>query len=56
MEPLLQKLESQLAALPVPVALGLPRGRRLGPAEAPVQLHFQDWSGLATLAAGQIAA
>lgn len=54
MEPLLQKLESQLAALPVPVALGLPRGRRLGPAEAPVQLHFQDWSGLATLAAGQI--
>jgi len=54
MEPLLQKLESQLAALPVPVALGLPRGRRIGPADAIVRLHFQDWSGLATLAAGQI--
>lgn len=54
MEPLLQKLDTQLAALPVPVALGLPKGRRLGPANAAVQLHFQDWSGLATLAAGQI--
>ncbi|MBE7366687.1 class I SAM-dependent methyltransferase [Ramlibacter pallidus] len=54
MEPLLQKLETQLAALPVPVAIGLPRGRRLGPADAPVRLAFQDWSGLATFAAGQI--
>ena len=54
MEALLQKLESQLAALPVPVALGLPRGRSIGPADAPVRLHFQDWSGLATFAAGQI--
>jgi cyclopropane-fatty-acyl-phospholipid synthase len=54
MEPLLHKLETQLAALPVPVALGLPRGRRIGPADAPVRLEFHDWSGLATLAAGQI--
>lgn len=54
MEPLLKKLDSQLAALPVTVALGLPGGRRLGTADAAVQLHFQDWSGLATLAAGQI--
>ena len=54
MEPLLQKLESQLAALPVTVALGLPGGRRLGPADAAVRLEFKDWSGLATLAAGQI--
>jgi cyclopropane-fatty-acyl-phospholipid synthase len=54
MEPLLQKLEQQLAALPVTVSLGLPGGRRVGPANAAVQLEFQDWSGLATLAAGQI--
>jgi cyclopropane-fatty-acyl-phospholipid synthase len=54
MEPLLQKLESQLAALPVTVALGLPGGRAVGPADAAVRLEFQDWSGLATLAAGQI--
>ena len=54
MEPLLQKLESQLAALPVTVALALPGGRRLGPADAAVRLEFRDWSGLATLAAGQI--
>ena len=54
MEPLLKKLESQLAALPVPVALDLPGGRRFGPAGAAVRLAFKDWSGLATLAAGQI--
>jgi cyclopropane-fatty-acyl-phospholipid synthase len=54
MEPLLQKLDTQLAALPVPVAIGLPRGRRVGPPDAAVRLEFQDWSGLATLAAGQI--
>ena len=54
MEPLLQKLDSQLAGLPVPVALALPGGRRLGPADAGVRLEFRDWSGLATLAAGQI--
>jgi cyclopropane-fatty-acyl-phospholipid synthase len=54
MEPLLKKLESQLATLPVTVALGLPGGRRLGPADAAVRMEFQDWSGLATLAAGQI--
>ena len=54
MEPLLQKLESQLAALPVTVALGLPGKRQVGPADAAVRLEFQDWSGLATLAAGQI--
>jgi cyclopropane-fatty-acyl-phospholipid synthase len=54
MEPLLQKLESQLAALPVTVALRLPGGRSVGPADAAVRLDFRDWSGLATLAAGQI--
>lgn len=54
MEPLLQKLETQLAALPVKVALGLPGGRTLGRPDAALRLEFQDWSGLATLAAGQI--
>ncbi|HEX2543579.1 MAG TPA: class I SAM-dependent methyltransferase [Ramlibacter sp.] len=54
MEPLLRKLETQLAALPVTVAVGLPGGRMVGPPNAAVRLEFQDWSGLATLAAGQI--
>ncbi|MDB5900931.1 MAG: cyclopropane-fatty-acyl-phospholipid synthase (Cyclopropane fatty acid synthase)-like protein [Ramlibacter sp.] len=54
MEPLLQKLEQQLAALPVTVSLSLPGGRQVGPPAAAVRLEFQDWSGLATLAAGQI--
>jgi cyclopropane-fatty-acyl-phospholipid synthase len=54
MEPLLKKLETQLAQLPVTVALELPGGRRIGPADAAVRLAFKDWSGLATLAAGQI--
>lgn len=54
MEPLIQKLEQQLAGLPVTVSIGLPTGREVGPADAAVRLEFQDWSGLATLAAGQI--
>ncbi|MFI4927683.1 MAG: class I SAM-dependent methyltransferase, partial [Burkholderiales bacterium] len=54
MEPLLKKLQSQLADLPVSVSLVLPGQRRLGPADAAVRLEFRDWSGLATLAAGQI--
>jgi len=54
MEPLLQKLEAQLAALPVTVSVSLPGGRRAGSPDAAVRLEFDDWSGLATLAAGQI--
>jgi cyclopropane-fatty-acyl-phospholipid synthase len=54
MEPLLKKLELQLAALPVSVALELPGGQRLGAPDAEVRLTFKDWSALATLAAGQI--
>ncbi|MBA2675710.1 class I SAM-dependent methyltransferase [Ramlibacter sp.] len=54
MEPLLKKIEAQLAGLPVTVTLQLPGGRRVGPADAGVRLGFSDWSGLATLAAGQI--
>jgi cyclopropane-fatty-acyl-phospholipid synthase len=54
MEPLLQKIQAQLSGLPVRVALQLPGGQEVGPADAAVRLAFQDWSGLATLAAGQI--
>lgn len=54
MEPLVQKLEAQLAALPVSVSLQIPGGRRFGAPDAAVRLGFQDWSGMATLAAGQI--
>jgi cyclopropane-fatty-acyl-phospholipid synthase len=54
MEPLLKKLQSQLAELPVSVSLVLPGQSRLGPADAAVRLEFKDWSSVATLAAGQI--
>jgi cyclopropane-fatty-acyl-phospholipid synthase len=54
MDALLQKIEKQLAALPVTVALTLPGDRRVGPADAAVRIKFHDWSCVATLAAGQI--
>jgi len=54
MQTLIRRVESQLAGLPVPVALQLPAGKRVGPSGAAVTLAFNDWSGLATLAAGQI--
>ncbi|MCM2253321.1 MAG: class I SAM-dependent methyltransferase [Ramlibacter sp.] len=54
MDTLIRKIEAQLSGLPVPVALQLPAGERVGPAKAAVTLAFRDWSGLATLAAGQI--
>ena len=54
MDTLLRKIESRLDDLPVPVAVQLPRGRRVGPDTAAVTLSFKDWSSLATFAAGQI--
>lgn len=54
MEPLVQKIEAQLAALPVSVSITIPGGRRIGVPDAAVKLEFQDWSEMATLAAGQI--
>jgi len=54
MEPLVSRIESRLAGLPVPLALQLPGGKQVGPPNAPVRLGFADWSSLATLAAGQI--
>jgi cyclopropane-fatty-acyl-phospholipid synthase len=54
MDALLRKIESQLAGLPVPVALQLPAGQRVGPPDSAVTLSFRDWSSLATLAGGHI--
>jgi cyclopropane-fatty-acyl-phospholipid synthase len=54
MEALVRKIESQLSGLPVPVAVQLPAGKRVGPPSAAVTLSFKDWSGLATMARGQI--
>lgn len=56
MHNLIHKIELQLGGLPLPVALQLPAGQRLGPPAAPVTLRFADWSSLATLAAGRIGA
>jgi cyclopropane-fatty-acyl-phospholipid synthase len=54
MDTLLRKIESQLAGLPVPTAVKLPKGQRVGPPAAAVTLSFRDWSALASMAAGQI--
>ena len=54
MDPLVRKIESRLAGLPVAVAIRLPAGERVGPDRAAVTLAFRDWSGLATMATGQI--
>jgi cyclopropane-fatty-acyl-phospholipid synthase len=54
MDTLIRKIESQLAALPVPLALQLPSGQAIGPAHSAVRLAFEDWSTLASLAAGHI--
>jgi cyclopropane-fatty-acyl-phospholipid synthase len=54
MEPLVSKIEQQLAQLSLPVQLKLPGGQRVGPANPVVALTFHDWSSMATLAAGQI--
>jgi cyclopropane-fatty-acyl-phospholipid synthase len=54
MQTLIHKIENQLQQLPVPVALQLPAGQRVGAAAASVTLAFKDWSSLATMAAGQI--
>ncbi len=52
--PLIVQIEAQLRGLPVPVALQLPAGERVGAAGALVTLSFQDWSGLMAMAKGQI--
>ena len=54
MQSLIHKIENQLQSLPVPVALQLPAGQRVGANGAAVTLAFKDWSSLATMAAGQI--
>jgi cyclopropane-fatty-acyl-phospholipid synthase len=54
MQNLIHKIENQLQRLPVPVALQLPAGQRVGANAASVILAFKDWSSLATMAAGQI--
>lgn len=54
MQTLVRKIESQLAALPVAVAVHLPGGQRAGPGDACLTLDFRDWGSLARLSAGQI--
>ena len=54
METLVKTLQARLDRLAVPIAIGLPTGQRVGATAAPVTLTFSEWSGLATMAAGQI--
>jgi len=56
MQHLIPKIESQLASLPVPIALELPDGRRVAQAGARVTLAFKEWTVLAKLAARQVGA
>ena len=53
---LIPKIESQLASLPVPIALQLPDGRTVSQPGSRVKLAFDDWASLSQLAARQIGA
>jgi cyclopropane-fatty-acyl-phospholipid synthase len=50
------KIESELSALPVPVTLQLPDGRKVSRPGSRVTLAFSDWSALAKLGARQLGA
>lgn len=54
MNPLENALEAKLARLPVPLAVHLPGGRRLGPGDASLTLRLNELAPLRHLAAGQI--
>jgi cyclopropane-fatty-acyl-phospholipid synthase len=54
MDVLIRKIDAQLRSLPVSVGLRLPGGQQVGPAHPAVMLTFEEWTGLAVLAAGQI--
>lgn len=54
MHSLVRRIAPQVAAVPVRLALALPGGEQLGPANAEVTLRFSHWSSLAALAAGRI--
>lgn len=54
MNQLLHTLEGRLAALPVPLAVELPAGQHLGPADPAVTLRFRDRLALVALASGEI--
>jgi cyclopropane-fatty-acyl-phospholipid synthase len=56
MPSLIPKIESQLATLPVPIALQLPDGRTVSQPGSRVKLAFTDWASLAKLAARQVGA
>lgn len=54
MNPIARKIETLLQGLPVSVAVELPAGQRVGAHSAAVTLSFGNWSGLSSMAAGQI--
>jgi cyclopropane-fatty-acyl-phospholipid synthase len=47
---------SSAASLPAAIAIELPQGQTLGPADAPVKLRLSGWASLARLKAGQMGA
>ncbi len=56
MNQLIRAAESQLARLGLPMALRLPGGQQIGPAQAGVILEFARWRGVALLFSGKIGA
>ena len=53
---ILDKVQNQLAALPVRVAVVLPGERRVGDADAPLTIRFKDWKTAASMTSGNIGA
>jgi cyclopropane-fatty-acyl-phospholipid synthase len=54
--PQYRPLQAQLSGLTTPIAVQLPQGQTLGPADAPVKLLLSAWSSLARLKTGQVGA
>ena len=54
--PLHTPLQAQLGGLSTSIAVQLPQGQTLGPADAPVKLLLSAWSSLARLKTGQVGA
>ncbi|MES2483170.1 MAG: class I SAM-dependent methyltransferase [Pseudomonadota bacterium] len=54
MDVLVRRIAPRIEGAPVPMAVSVPGGKRIGASDAAVALRFENWSSMATLAGGQI--